>query len=153
MINFHNILWFFWNIENVVLFFVVKTEEALSWLWFPSFPHFIVFFKNRACVCKWVCSWVVCLCECVNVCIIISSHILYYIVVLFWYYCMLFCIHKRWKFTVNTRTLYGVSLEYFYVEDSMSTFAVVETFTFSACSLCICHSPYILQLKSDWLVT
>ena len=85
------------------------------------------------------CEWS-CVCECVNVCIIISSHILYYILVLFWYYCMLLCIHKRWKFTVNTRTLYGVSLECFYIEDSMSTFAVVETFTFSACSLCICHS-------------
>ena len=119
--------------------FVIITEEALSWLWFPSFPHFIVNYKKRVYVCEFFCEWS-CVCECVNVCIIISSHILYYILVLFWYYCMLLCIHKRWKFTVNTRTLYGVSLEYFYVEDSMSTFAVVETFTFSACSLCICHS-------------
>ena len=122
--------------ENRRPLFHCKIKEALSWLWFSSFPHFIVYYKNRVCVCKWVCSWVVC----VNVCIIISSHILYYILVLFWYYCMLLCIHKRWKFTVNTRTLYGVSLECFYIEDSMSTFAVVETFTFSACLLCFCHS-------------
>ena len=90
---------------------------------------------QKPCVCK-----LECVCACVNVCIIISYHILYYTLVLFWYYCMLLCIHKRWKFTVNTRTLYGVSLECFYIEDSMSTFAVVETFTFSACLLCICHS-------------
>jgi len=100
------------NLKNVVLFVRYNNRRSSLVTLVSIIPSFHCKLQET-CVYVWVfCEWS-CVCECVNVCIIISSHILYYILVLFWYYCVLLCIHKRWKFTVNTRTLYGASLEYF----------------------------------------
>ena len=64
--TFYYILWFLVTLKTSSSSFVIITEEALSWLWFPSFPHFIVNYKKRVYVCEFL--WMILrlwVCECV----------------------------------------------------------------------------------------